>query len=262
MQNLLSVLIIISFAVIILSLLFYVVLIIRYNDFAPKNLKLDQFNNLKVLFIYPHPDDETMASGAFMSYLTKNNRVKVVTVTPGQHGDELVKVPPEQLAEIRRKEFINAVTNLGVTDYEIWDFIDGKTKYAMSEIKSRVKALIESFKPDLVVTYEKYGVYGHPDHMVLSKIVHELEKEMKFKTLYSTIAQKIFKRINLPTFMAESQISPTLPQYKFNTLKFARTKYIAAKSHKSQNLSRGRPLSLQMAIRMNEYFTENWEEEN
>lgn len=259
MPSFLLLTIIISLIAISAVILVYVFLVLSFNDFSPEDLKLN-FRGKNILFIYPHPDDETMASGGLTFHLSKRNNVKVVSVTSGQYGDEILKLPPEKLAEIRKKEFIRAVMNLGVKDYEIWDFTDGKLKQQTSEVKSQIEKIISDFKPDLVVTYEKYGVYGHPDHIALSKIINELSNHANFRTLYSTISQKLFNKIDLPTFMAENKISPSLPKYKFNTLKFARVKYFAAKSHKSQNLSRGHFLSLQMLVNINEYYTDVWDE--
>lgn len=237
----------------------YAYLLISFNDFSVKNLDTKEFEGKKILFIYPHPDDETMASGALMNFFAQNSVVRVISVTSGQYGDELLKLPPEKLGALRKIELKNAMKDLNVDDFSVLNFIDGQTKNTKSEVKTALKNEISQFNPDLVVTYEKCGFYGHPDHVALSEVIHSLSEEMNFKVLYSTISQKLFKKLNLPTFMAEIEVKPATPQFKFNTLPYTWKKYKAAKSHKSQNLSHGKPLLAGLLVTIYEYYTYSWD---
>lgn len=63
------------------------------------------------------------------------------------------------------------------------DFGNGQLTAKQPALKSYMQKLLDDFRPDLVVTYDLAGEYGHPDHVVISEIVTEL-----IKTTYGYIA--------------------------------------------------------------------------
>jgi len=253
--------------VIILSV--FIIILRKYNNFNYSDLNIEKFisdcsknNKLlahKVLFIYPHPDDETMATGGLIHKLSQNKKFKIksITVTSGQKGDELLKLSPMELSKIRKIELANALNILKIRDYEVWDFMDGNLKYENRELKLKLKKTFEDFKPDLVVTYERFGIYGHPDHIALSKAINEIYIESPtFKIIYSTISPKAFKEKKLPLHMAEEKSYPEEPEYKLfiNPLNNF-VKFKAAKAHKSQSLGGANSLELSFIFTWFEYFT-------
>jgi len=256
-------LILIILVVIILTI--YLYLIYSYNDFQYPILNpLTLINpNDKVLIVYPHPDDELMASGGLTMFLKKkiNADIKIISLTHGEKGDELLKLKPDELAKIRRREYFKVTKKIFKVNSEILNFPDGGLKNMKVEIKERLEEEISTFKPKLVITYERSGVYGHPDHVILSKVINEISnKDNSFKVLYSTIGPKISKKINLPVHMAEEEIKTSIPEVRVSIIRFSRRKYLGAKSYKSQKLSPGTiPLELMFAVTLNEYYTSRYE---
>lgn len=236
------------------------------------NLKLNPDKKTKILFIYPHPDDETMTSGSLMSRLVDDQRFEVyaVSVTHGEHGDEKYKLPPYELAEVRKSEFKQAMETLGVKRLDLWNFIDGNMSGQEKEIKAKVTEFITKNEIDVVVTFERLGLYGHPDHILLSKVVNEISLELKernIKVLYSTLPDSIIKRLNLPKTLTYKdrvvQLNPeniSDPEFKINGFRYILKKYMAARKYKSQNLTGGKMPLLFAILRIPyEYYTTKYE---
>lgn len=255
----------IIFIFLVVLVLLYIYLLISYNDFGVPSLELKNFldSNKKnnVLVIYPHPDDETMASGGLIvKFQTeKNVNLYVVTVTTGQKGTELIKLPPKELGELRLKEFSQAMKALGVKNLEAWDFMDGDLTNNIEVLQRRINDFIVSKKIDLIVTYEKSGVYGHPDHIALSYAVNKAVIKTGIKALYSTLSDKIAKKVSFPTQIDGVPIpefdKPEKAEFKISTIKENLRKYKAAKSYKSQKLSGDYPLALVFIVNIFEYYT-------
>lgn len=257
--------------VIIALVLVYLVVVLWVHDFKLPRLVLEQYlgkpkkRKYRVLVIYPHPDDESMNAGGLISQLVTadNFELKNVTLTAGEKGDELVKLPPVELGKLRKQELARAMTKLGVEDYELWDFKDGEICDQEVEVKQRIKQLVKDWEPDLIVTFEKWGLYGHKDHVCLSKVIHQLHVELgTFKVLYGSYPKKILDMIKLPYHMSENGKRPTqvLPKYRYNIYKGVFDKYMAAKQYRSQNLGQGKPLWLLMMVGIFEYYTDEYPE--
>lgn len=218
---------------------------------------------IKVLAIDPHPDDETMLSGGFISKYSRDKEVELkhICVTKGEKGDEIFKVSETELAEIREKEYKKALKALGCEKFEIWDFHDGKVEDEKELIFKKLNQELKTFQPDIILTYERAGLYGHPDHVALTQIVHQLvkEKHPNIKVLYKTLTKRVLKTIKLPFHMANGrEVVQALPTTRLPILSFITSKYKACKQYKSQNLGQGKPLWLIMILLTNEYYTDKY----
>jgi len=237
------------------------------NDIRLPKLKLDRLTGksgkIRVLAVDPHPDDETMISGGFLAYFAtqKNVELKHLCFTQGEKGDELLKIGEKELANIRREEYSSAMGKLGCANYKVLDFPDGRLNSKIGEIKLRLEHEIENYKPDVILTYERSGLYGHPDHIALSKAVHDLveEKHQDITVLYKTLPKNVLKHIKLPTHMANGvEVKQALPKYRLPVLTQFWKKYQAARQHRSQNVGQGKPLWILMLLFTNEYFTDTY----
>src|SRR6185369_17181378 len=111
---------------------------------------------MKYLFIFPHPDDETIACAATIKKLVDaGEHVTVVSVTDGGAGE--VKQEAEAMlkelgsvSKLRRYEFAQAVEFLGVTETRILDFEDGQMTNQMvwGKLKQQIIDLIDEIKPE------------------------------------------------------------------------------------------------------------------
>jgi LmbE family N-acetylglucosaminyl deacetylase len=70
-----------------------------------------------------------------------------------------------------------------------------------------LKLIIKVSHPDLIITNDESGGYGHPDHIVVSKIITKLIKTEFSKTYlwYTSTPQKLFNQLSLPEQMAKDK---------------------------------------------------------
>ncbi len=146
---------------------------------------------LTLMAVHAHPDDESSSTGGIIAkYSDEGIRTVLVTCTNGEYGDGPGGVKPgaeghdpEQVARTRLRELEQASEILGVTDLELlgyhdsgmpdWDYKDRPEAFSQvpaDEGVDRLAKLFERYRPDVVVTYDDYAAYNHPDHIQASKI--------------------------------------------------------------------------------------------
>lgn len=134
-----------------------------------------------LLCVHPHPDDESIACGGVIArYLDEGARVVVVTCTGGEEGDNQsgIDLGGRDMTEVRRRELDAALDALGVTEHEWLGFRDSgmagedtndhPDSFAAAdtdEAAGRLAAIIRRVRPDVVVSDDAMGTYGHPDHV-------------------------------------------------------------------------------------------------
>lgn len=151
--------------------------------------------NQRLLLVHAHPDDETIGSGATMAkYVTAGAQVTLVTCTLGEEGEiltpELSHLAADQTDELgkhRITELAKAMAELGVTD---WRLLGGPHTYRDSgmvgtppnertdnfwraDLLEAAKHLVKVVRetcPQVLVTYDDFGGYGHPDHIQAHRV--------------------------------------------------------------------------------------------
>ncbi|MEO3782406.1 N-acetyl-1-D-myo-inositol-2-amino-2-deoxy-alpha-D-glucopyranoside deacetylase [Actinocorallia sp. B10E7] len=149
----------------------------------------------RVLFMHAHPDDESINTGATMArYAAEGAHVTLVTCTLGEEGEV---IPPEyaalasdredRLGEHRISELADACEALGVTDHR---FLGGAGRWRdsgmagvssnerpgafwqadLDEATAQLEEIVRDVRPQVIVTYDDNGYYGHPDHIQAYKI--------------------------------------------------------------------------------------------
>lgn len=149
----------------------------------------------RMLLVHAHPDDESINSGTTMAkYVADGADVTLVTCTLGDEGEilipELAHLAADQvdgLAAYRYNELGLAMAALGVTD---WRILGGPHTYRDSgmmgtppnerqdtfwqadllEAARHLVAVIREVKPQVVITYDDFGGYGHPDHIQAHRV--------------------------------------------------------------------------------------------
>ncbi len=257
----------------LITISYYIYLIYGFHDFRFKKLTLNIFKKKegksKVLFVFPHPDDETVTSGGLINKLSMSDdyEVHLVCLTKGEKGNELIDLDENELAKVREKEFSKAVEILGVKNYELKDFGDGEIERNYQTVKKYIQDYIQNKSIDFVVTFERTGMYGHKDHVFTSKAVNEIHDELRsFKTLYTTIPEKLERRDSLRIHMKNIELEEfdlnEQPEFYFPTYRTCLLKYRAARVYKSQNLSHNMPLFAKMFLVCSvEYYTTKYKSE-
>jgi N-acetyl-1-D-myo-inositol-2-amino-2-deoxy-alpha-D-glucopyranoside deacetylase len=154
----------------------------------------------RLLFIHAHPDDETLTTGVTMAaYASGGHDVHLLTCTLGEEGEI---IPPElahlgadrddTLGAWRREELRAAMSVLGVAHSVLGEDLahgvasryrdsgmagtpsqehpDAFTQADPVEAAAMVAAHIKAIAPDIVVTYDDHGGYGHPDHIQTHRV--------------------------------------------------------------------------------------------
>jgi N-acetyl-1-D-myo-inositol-2-amino-2-deoxy-alpha-D-glucopyranoside deacetylase len=156
----------------------------------------------RLLLVHAHPDDESIATGATMAkYVAEGRGVTLITCTGGEMGEILVPElehlaadQDDRLAEHRRGELDRAMQALGVTDHRFlggfgryrdsgmkWhddgyavaadDLHDNAFWYAdLTEASTYLVEVIREVRPQVLVTYDQFGNYGHPDHIQAHRV--------------------------------------------------------------------------------------------
>ena len=145
---------------------------------------------LTLMAVHAHPDDEASGTGGVLAtYSAEGIRTVVVTCTNGEFGDAPGGVKPGQdghvtdaVAGLRLSELRQSVKILGVSHLELlgyhdsgmpeWDYKtrpDAFCNVPFAEVTGRIAALIEQYRPQVVITYDDQGLYQHPDHVYASQ---------------------------------------------------------------------------------------------
>ena len=139
----------------------------------------------RLLACFAHPDDEAFpVGGALAAHASRGVRVRLVTATLGEEGEirQEGAATRETLGEIRRVELACAVSALGLAEHTVWDYRDSGmagtpannhpralVNADAAQIVERLVLEIRRFRPQVVLTFEEGGLYGHPDHIAISK---------------------------------------------------------------------------------------------
>ena len=180
---------------------------------------------LTLMAVHAHPDDEVLSTGGVLAGAAAEGiRTVLVTCTNGEQGDGPGGVKPgepghdpEQVRELRLAELRESVALLGISDVELLGYSDsGMEGWAgnehpeafanvpLDQAADRLVGLMERYRPDVVVTYDENGAYGHPDHIQAHRItVAAIRKSGIPAKFYHTAVS----RARFTSFFAELQES-------------------------------------------------------
>lgn len=157
---------------------------------------LDSYNGYRLLLVHAHPDDETINNGATMAmYAALGARVTLVTCTRGEEGEVLVEehfhkaaAHDDLLGDHRVIELAEAMKELGVADHRFLgepnikyrdsgmmgtgpnDRADCFWKADFDGATDQLIKVIDEVKPHVLITYDEFGGYGHPDHIQAHRV--------------------------------------------------------------------------------------------
>ena len=127
---------------------------------------------LKLLCVLAHPDDESLGTGGILAkYGAEGVETYVVSATRGERGWKGVpEIDPglEGLGKLRTAELLAAAEVLGVRQVSFLDYVDGDLDQAdPPEAIGRIVTQIRRIQPQVIVTFDPFGGYGHPDHIAI-----------------------------------------------------------------------------------------------
>ena len=150
----------------------------------------------RLLLVHAHPDDETINNGVTMAkYAAAGAQVTLVTCTRGEEGEVLVNElanlasdKDDKLGEHREIELKDAMDELGIKDFRFlgapskkWrdsgmmgtpanDRDDVFWQADLDEASNELVKIILEIKPQVLITYDEFGGYGHPDHIKAHRV--------------------------------------------------------------------------------------------
>jgi N-acetyl-1-D-myo-inositol-2-amino-2-deoxy-alpha-D-glucopyranoside deacetylase len=149
----------------------------------------------RLLLVHAHPDDETIGTGATMAkYAAEGAHVTLVTCTLGEEGEillpeleHLAADRDDALGAVRIDELAAAMKALGVSDHR---FLGGEGRWRdsgmmglptnafpgcfwqadLDEAIGALVAVMREVRPQVVISYDEVGGYGHPDHIQAHRV--------------------------------------------------------------------------------------------
>jgi LmbE family N-acetylglucosaminyl deacetylase len=168
-------------------------------------------SDLTLMAVHAHPDDESSSTGGVLArYSGEGITTVLVTCTNGENGDGPGHVKPgeeghdpDQVAKTRLAELEEACRHLGVTHVELlgyhdsgmpdWEFKQHDHVFcnvSIEESVGRLVALVERYRPDVMVTYDDMGGYNHPDHLQAHRIAVEAYRTTNIPAKLYLIARR------------------------------------------------------------------------
>jgi N-acetyl-1-D-myo-inositol-2-amino-2-deoxy-alpha-D-glucopyranoside deacetylase len=150
----------------------------------------------RLLLVHAHPDDETINNGVTMAkYAEAGAVVTLVTCTRGEEGEVLVTElanlasdKDDKLGEHREIELKDAMAQLGINDFRFLGTPNKKWRDSgmmgtpqnergdvfwqadLDEASLELVKIILEIKPQVLITYDEFGGYGHPDHIKAHRV--------------------------------------------------------------------------------------------
>jgi N-acetyl-1-D-myo-inositol-2-amino-2-deoxy-alpha-D-glucopyranoside deacetylase len=154
------------------------------------------YEGIRILLVHAHPDDETINNGATMAlYADKGAQVTLITCTRGEEGEVLVPAlahlassEQDLLGQHRETELALAMKALGISDHRYLGAPSVKFRdsgmmgtdpnnrpdvFWQADLDSAARllvAVIDEIKPQILITYDEFGGYGHPDHIQAHRV--------------------------------------------------------------------------------------------
>lgn len=172
-------------------------------------------SNRRLLFSLAHPDDESFGSGGTIArYVAEGVEVSLICATNGDVGT----VAPEMLngyhsvSDLRLAELRCAAATLGLQSVIELGYTDSGMMHSATsddptclwqapreDVTRRVVEVLRRVRPQVVVTFNRYGGYGHPDHIAIQRATVDA-----------------FKLVGDPQYLTDGQ-SPYQPQKLYYT---------------------------------------------
>lgn len=223
---------------------------------------------LTLMAVHAHPDDEATTTGGILArYSAEGVRTILVTCTNGELGDALDGTKPGDaghdtaaVAASRRHELEASCRALGVHRLELLGYHDSGmegwaanhdprafARLPVDEAARPLAELMRRHRPDVVVTYDDYGFYGHPDHIQAHRItVAALEATGSTAELYFPTVRRSFLGAFRERMESLGMEAPPLDDERFGSpdeliaatidcRAYAEAKLAAVRAHASQH---------------------------
>jgi N-acetyl-1-D-myo-inositol-2-amino-2-deoxy-alpha-D-glucopyranoside deacetylase len=229
----------------------------------------------RLLLVHAHPDDESITTGATIArYAAEGAEVTVVTCTLGEEGEIMAGLPElaglgawaaDQLGGYRVAELKAACAALGVSRHRYLGGIGRWRDSGMAgtpsaahprafaggsaeEQTAQLAEILDEVRPQVVVTYDAFGGYGHPDHIRAHEItMAAAPRATSVERVFHTVASRNAVRAGLAALRDEDDVVfavpaddglPTTPDAEITTVldvaAYLPAKLAALRAHETQ----------------------------
>lgn len=131
---------------------------------------------MKYLFVFAHPDDETVACAGTIKLLREaGHSVTLISATPGDAGEVSASASAElkrsgSVGALRARELEKVARHLSISEYRILEYADGSitNQDVWGRLQQDVVDIIDEIQPDVIITFDHTGWYYHLDHVGVS----------------------------------------------------------------------------------------------
>jgi LmbE family N-acetylglucosaminyl deacetylase len=138
---------------------------------------------MRVLYIFPHPDDESFGPArAMAAQRRQNHQVYLLTLTRGEATSVRHKLgwTLDQMGAARYREMQDVKSTLDLADMRILDLPDGKLKELDPwQVEDAIRDEMLRVRPHVVVTFPVHGISGFHDHIVTYAAVTRVYLELR-----------------------------------------------------------------------------------
>lgn len=143
---------------------------------------METMSTKRLLGIFAHPDDEGIMGATLLQYSMSAVETGLVCATRGEVGEiaDPALATPENLGQVRESEMRMAADVLGVRNLWFLDYRDSGmagtaenqdrrslAQASAADVVGKLVAIIRQFRPQVIVTFDETGGYGHPDHIAI-----------------------------------------------------------------------------------------------
>ena len=138
----------------------------------------------RLLFVYPHPDDESFLTGGTIARYALSGAAEVYlyTLTRGEasRNAEILGITPNDIAERREQEVLDAAAILGVRAVIQGKYPDGGLRDMDPRVLEKdIMQHVQRIDPDVLVTFDTQGASVHPDHITVHHVVKRVYLELR-----------------------------------------------------------------------------------
>ena len=172
-------------------------------------------HQLRLTAVLAHPDDESLGVGGTLArYAARGVATYVVTATRGERGRYFTnenRPSDAEVGRVREAELRAAARELGVREVTLLGYLDGELDRAdPGEVVGRIVAELRRTRPHVVVTFDPFGAYGHPDHVAICQLTTAAVLAAADPTLAAAgapphRASKLYYFVNTPAAWAAYQ---------------------------------------------------------
>lgn len=176
--------------------------------------------NKRLLMVFAHPDDESFGMGGTIAkYIADGVEIYYLCATDGDRGTipEAMQGQYATIRDLRLAELDCAAQTLGFKNilmhYKDSGMMGSETshdpdclwyhwQHNPADVTRRVVETIREIQPQVIVTFNKYGGYGHPDHIAIQRATTEA---------FHLAGDSTYLQVSLPPYQPQKLYYTSLP---------------------------------------------------